>query len=63
MGIRRACSCKITFYTPKPPSNYTQILVTFAQNGNILSRADEIALLQLKLEKAKDRMSKAFGGE
>ena len=45
MGIRRACSCKITFYTPKPPSNYTQILVTFAQNGNILINKPRYNLL------------------
>ena len=36
MGIRRACSYQATFQTPKPPSNYSEILVTFSQDGEIL---------------------------
>lgn len=36
MGIRRACSYQATFQTPKPPSNYSNILVTFSQNGQNL---------------------------
>ena len=36
MGIRRACSYQATFQTPKPPANYSEILVTFAQNGQNL---------------------------
>lgn len=36
MGIRRACSYQATFQTPQPPSNYSDILVTFSQNGQNL---------------------------
>ena len=35
-GIRRACSYQATFHTPEPPSNYSDILVTVAQNGQNL---------------------------
>ena len=36
MGIRRACSAAFTFYTPKAPSNYSDILVTVNQSGRTL---------------------------
>ena len=40
MGIRRACSYAATFQTPKPPSNYSEILVTFSQDGqNLINKA------------------------
>ena len=40
MGIRRACSYAATFQTPKPPSNYSEIMVTFSQNGvNLINKA------------------------
>lgn len=40
MGIRRACSYQATFQTPKPPSNYSEILVTFSQNGqNLINKS------------------------
>ena len=32
MGIRRACSYSATIKTPKDPSSYSEILVTFQQN-------------------------------
>lgn len=39
MGIRRACSYTATIRTPKPPGNYTAILVTIAQDGkNLVSK-------------------------
>lgn len=34
MGIRRACSYQVRITTPKPPSEYSAILVTVQQNGN-----------------------------
>lgn len=36
MGMRRVCSYAATFQTPEPPSNYTDIIVTLSQNGEIL---------------------------
>lgn len=45
MGIRRACSYKVTFQTPEPPSNYSDILITFSQNGNILINKTRYNLL------------------
>lgn len=40
MGIRRACSYQATFQTPKPPSSYSEILVTFSQDGqNLINKA------------------------
>lgn len=36
MGIRRVCSYQVTFQTPKPTSNYSDILVTFGQRGQNL---------------------------
>lgn len=39
MGIRRACSYQATFQTPEPPSAYSDILVTVAQNGvNLINK-------------------------
>jgi len=39
MGIRRACSYQVSFQTPEPPSNYSDILVTFSQLGaNLINK-------------------------
>ena len=39
MGIRRACSYSATIKTPKDPSTYSEILVTFQQNKtNLISK-------------------------
>ena len=39
MGIRRACSYSATIKTPKDPSSYSEILVTFQQNKtNLISK-------------------------
>ena len=39
MGIRRACSYQATIRTPKPPNTYSEILVTFQQDGeNLISK-------------------------
>lgn len=39
MGIRRACSYSATIKTPKKPSTYSEILVTFQQNKtNLISK-------------------------
>ena len=45
MGIRRACSYQVTFQTPEPPSNYSDILVTFSQNGENLINKPRYQLL------------------
>ena len=45
MGIRRACSYKVTFHTPEPPSNYSEILVTFSQKSQVLINKPKINLL------------------
>lgn len=45
MGIRRACSYRVTFQTPEPPSNYSDILVTFSQLGNNLINKPRYNLL------------------
>lgn len=36
MGIRRACSYQATIQTPKAPSAYSAMLLTFQQNGQNL---------------------------
>lgn len=42
MAIRRACSYSATIKTPKAPSSYSEILVTFQQNGiNIINKTLE----------------------
>ena len=39
MAIRRACSYSATIKTPKTPSSYSEILVTFQQNKtNLVSK-------------------------
>lgn len=39
MAFRRACSYSATIKTPKEPSNYSEILVTFQQNKtNLISK-------------------------
>ena len=58
MAIRRACSYQATIQTPKPPSNYTDILVTVAQNGEnlinkpryLLEIGEETVTMQLTQE-------------
>ena len=45
MGIRRACSYQVTFQTPEPPSNYSDILITFSQNGENLINKPRYQLL------------------
>lgn len=45
MGIRRACSYKVTFHTPEPPTNYSEILVTFSQKSQVLINKLKINLL------------------
>lgn len=44
MGIRRACSYKAIFKTPRAPSNYSRILVTVQQDGENLISKDESEL-------------------
>jgi len=41
MAIRRACSYAATITTPEAPSEYSAILVSFAQNGRVLIDLDE----------------------
>lgn len=39
MGIRRACSYKVTFHTPEAPPGYSAILITIQQDGaNIINK-------------------------
>ena len=61
MGIRRACSYQATFQTPEPPSNYSDILVTLAQNGvNLINKyranleiTEKTVILKLTQEETK----------
>jgi len=41
MAFRRACSYTATIQTPEAPSNYSAILVTFAQDGTNIIEKDE----------------------
>ena len=41
MAFRRACSYTATIQTPEAPSNYSAILVTFAQDGANIIEKDE----------------------
>ena len=41
MAFRRACSYTATIQTPEAPSNYSAILVTFAQDGENIIEKDE----------------------
>ena len=45
MGIRRACSYQVSFQTPQPPAGYSDILVSFGQNGNVLFNKTEDELV------------------
>ena len=45
MGIRRACSYQVRFQTPEAPAGYSDILVSFAQNGNVLFNKPKSELL------------------
>lgn len=42
--IVRACSYEATIKTPKVPSTYSKILVSFMQNGTLLINKDESSL-------------------
>lgn len=42
--IVRACSYNATIQTPDDPNNYSQIKVTFAQEGNIVVEKNKSAL-------------------
>lgn len=44
MSIRRVCSYSATIQTPVAPSNYSAIVVTFAQNGTNLISKNKSAL-------------------
>ena len=46
MGIRRACSYKVTFRTPEPPSNYSEILVTFEQKDVKIDKREYNLLIE-----------------
>ena len=41
MAMTRACSYTATIQTPEDPANYSAILVTFAQDGDIVIERDE----------------------
>lgn len=46
MGIRRACSYQATIKTPQPPSAYSALLLTIAQNQrNLINKTEEDLLL------------------
>ena len=45
MGMIRACSYTATIQTPQDPTDYSSILITFAQGGNTILQKDETDVL------------------